>query len=147
MQQQVRVGVACIIKKQQDDIDTNCVLIGKRRSSHGASKIQLPGGHLEFGEELEQCVRREVMEETGLNVHNIKMFTLTNDIMKEDNKHYVTIFMTCELVCNSDEAQNLESHKNEFWKWIEWNELIHYGDQMFLPLYNVVVNKKLNPFI
>lgn len=40
-----------------------------RGSFHG-----LVAGFLEVGETLEQCVRREVMEETGLTIKNITYF-------------------------------------------------------------------------
>lgn len=60
---------------------------------------QLPGGHLEYGESFEGCAAREVLEETGLKVDfNSALFlTATNDIMAEEGKHYVTIFVACML--------------------------------------------------
>ena len=132
----VRVGVACIIKKQP-----NLILIGQRKGSHGVSKIQLPGGHLEFGEQWEQCCAREVKEETGLEVSHSSFFACTNDYMEQDGKHYITIFMLAELKDPEQEPQNLEPHKNEFWRWIEWDELRsneQYKDNLFLPLHNLV---------
>ena len=61
----VRVGVAVIIMRQ------NTILLGERIGSHGANTWATPGGHLEFGESVEQCAIREVFEETGLNVSKI----------------------------------------------------------------------------
>ena len=58
----VRVGVAVIIKHQ------NTILLGERIGAHGANTWATPGGHLEFGESVEQCAIREVFEETGLKL-------------------------------------------------------------------------------
>lgn len=53
----------------------------------------MPGGHLEFGESFENCATREILEETGLTVQNARFLTATNDVMEDEGKHYVTIFM------------------------------------------------------
>lgn len=38
-----------------------------------------PGGAMEIGESLEQCVRREVLEETGLHVHPMAITSIDSD--------------------------------------------------------------------
>jgi ADP-ribose pyrophosphatase YjhB (NUDIX family) len=58
--------------------------------------FQCPGGHLEYGESFAETAAREVLEETGLEVGNIKFLTATNDVFGE-GKHYVTIFVTCTI--------------------------------------------------
>lgn len=57
-----------------------------------------PGGHLEFNESFEDCAAREVLEETGLEVTDIRFLTAINNANMEGGKHYVTIFVGCRLV-------------------------------------------------
>ena len=54
----------------------------------------LCGGHLEYGETFEECAKREVAEETGLKIENVKFLTAVESIFEEEGRHYVTIFMT-----------------------------------------------------
>ena len=66
-----KVGVGVIVIKDGK------ILLGKRKGPHGGGFWAFPGGHLEFNESLEDCARREVLEETGISIKNIKKFTLT----------------------------------------------------------------------
>ena len=109
------IGVAVIIVKNGE------VLLGKRRNSHGEGAWALPGGHLEWNESITECALREVFEETGLIVKNIKHAAFTNDVFTKEEKHYVTLFVTAEYV--SGEVQLKEPHKCGGWFWFAWNQL------------------------
>jgi hypothetical protein len=59
--------------------------------------IATPGGHLDFGESPEACAARETMEETGVSVINVQFVAITNDVLADADKHYVTIWMRGEV--------------------------------------------------
>lgn len=126
MPDQVRVGVGAFILSSSSSSSTQnpTFLIGKRLGSHGAGTYALPGGHLEFGESPEECASREILEETGLQVKNLRFLTATNDVLREDRKHYVTMFVVCERVSEEQEARVMEVDKCEGWEWISWEELL-----------------------
>ncbi|KAL5553533.1 hypothetical protein UlMin_040934 [Ulmus minor] len=120
------------------------LLLGKRRSSIGDSTFALPGGHLEFGESFEQCAKREVKEETGLDIEKIEYLTVTNNVFLEQPKpsHYVTIFMRAILQDAEQLPQNLEPNKCDGWDWYHWDNL---PNPLFWPL-EKMVNSGYNPF-
>jgi 8-oxo-dGTP diphosphatase len=82
-----QVGVAVFI------VRGDRFLMGKRRGAHGHDTWSVPGGHLEFGETFEEAARREVAEETGLSITNIRFAAITNDLFPVERKHYVTVWM------------------------------------------------------
>ncbi|KAF8791908.1 Nucleotide triphosphate diphosphatase NUDT15 like protein [Argiope bruennichi] len=115
------VGIAVLVI---NNLYPNCVILGKRKGNIGAGLYQLPGGHLEFGESWEDAAYREVLEETGLQIKNIKYFYAVNSIVKEQNYHYVTVFMKAEVDEQGiSEPINMEPDKCEGWKWVKWDEL------------------------
>lgn len=65
--------------------------------THSLGTFAPPGGHLEHGESLEECAARETLEETDLVVSGMRFLTATNDIFSEKDKHYVTLYVACEL--------------------------------------------------
>ncbi len=68
----------------------------------------LPGGAVETGERLEEGVRREVLEETGLVVKPVRLFTIFERIMRDEQGeaeyHYVLVDYLCRVISGSLEA-------------------------------------------
>lgn len=96
------------------------ILLGKRKGSHAAGTWAFPGGHLEFGESVEDCARREVLEETGLKVLSLELGPWVANIIDEQ-KHYVTLFAYVNDF--EGELQLLEPDKCEGWHWFSPKEL------------------------
>lgn len=120
---QVQVGVGIIIVRD------GRVLLGERQGSHGSGTWALPGGHLEFGESVADCAKREVFEETGLEIHDVRSVAFTNDIFEENQKHYVTLFVMA--VQWRGEPKVMEPQKCKGWEWCEWDNL---PNPLFTPL-------------
>ena len=97
------------------------VLLGKRIGAHAGGTWAFPGGHLEYGEDPVECIRREIMEETGLTVEKISFWCYTNDLYPVEGRHYITLVFFAEY--EGGEPQNLEPHKCEKWGWFDWDSL------------------------
>jgi 8-oxo-dGTP diphosphatase len=110
-----RVGVGVIIVRNR------LVLLGKRKGGHGAGTWATPGGHLEFGETVEECARRETLEETGLILRAVFDGPFTNNLFEVERKHYVTLFVVSPS--ESGEPQLLEPQKCCGWEWFSWDHL------------------------
>lgn len=133
-QDRPKVGVAVILKKDRK------VLLGHRLSKHGEHTWGFPGGHLELGESIEDCARRETLEEIGVELQNFILGPFTNDVF-DSNKHYVTIFVLADLD-DSAAIQVMEPEKCERWEWFAWEDLPR---PLFLPIENLLKNS-YHPF-
>ena len=109
MEQEItKVGIGVMIFKDGK------VLLGKRKSLHGQGEYAAPGGHLEYMESFEDCARREVREECGVEIKNLKFLHVAN-IMVYAPKHYINVSFTAEWA--SGESEVLEPEKLEGWAW------------------------------
>lgn len=103
------------------------VLLGKRHDDpekassllNGAGKWTMPGGKLEFGETFEAGAKRETLEETGLQLNNLRVICVNNDMV--ETAHFVTIGLFCNdftgepKVCEPDEITE--------WRWFDLDDL------------------------
>ncbi|MGE5334694.1 MAG: nucleotide triphosphate diphosphatase NUDT15 [Nitrososphaerota archaeon] len=105
------------------------ILLGRRKNAHGAGDWSPPGGHLEFGEAPEEAAAREVLEETGLPLENIRLVGVVNSVFHDEQKHYVTLFMMADCPEGSPEVR--EPEKCEAWEWYTWP---HLPMPLFMPL-------------
>ena len=92
------------------------VLLGKRKGSHWQGEYAWPGGHLEYMESFEQCARREIREECGIEIANIR-FQFLSHIKKYLPKHYVHVGLVADW--QSGEPKVMEPKKSLDWEWFD----------------------------
>lgn len=109
-----KVGIGVVVFKNGK------VLVGQRKSAHGTGEYAWPGGHLEHLESFEACARREVKEETDLEIQNIRFLRLAN-VTTYAPKHYVDIALIADW--KSGEAKVMEPDKLESWAWFDLGNL------------------------
>src|SRR6266550_2210286 len=89
------LGVGAII------IESGRVLLVERGREPLKGYWSLPGGVLEIGEKLADGIRREVMEETGLEIELLSVVEFFERIMKDADGvaeyHYVLIDYLCRV--------------------------------------------------
>lgn len=114
-------------------IKGNKIVLGMRQGSHCAGQYNLPGGHIDYGEDLTIAAIREVKEETGLNV-NVRMFDknrvdwfITNNLLPVGKlkRHYLGAFLVADYV--SGELVTKEPMKNKGYNWTSYDTLLHHA--------------------
>jgi 8-oxo-dGTP diphosphatase len=95
------------------------LLLGKRKNIYGSGSWNLPGGHLEKNEKMEDGALRELFEETGLKGERAVFLNLVNDIREDE--HYLQIGFFVEDF--SGEVQVSEPDRCERWEWFDFDDL------------------------
>ena len=104
------VGVGALIFKRDR------ILMAQRGKEPLKGLWSLPGGALELGESLADGVRREVREETGLEIRPLGVLQIFERIMRDaagaPEYHYVLIDYVCRIVggelCAGDDVCAVE---------------------------------------
>lgn len=112
MQKIVTAGVICCQEK---------ILIAQRK--HGKPQEyfwEFPGGKLEKGETLEQCLHREIWEEFHLDV-NVDRFFMESAFDYETGSILLKVFWAS---CRNPDISWMDSHERI--KWITPRELDEY---------------------
>jgi thioredoxin reductase len=77
---------------------------------------EVTGGHLEDGESIEECIKREIVEETNLNLINIKYYLGEADSEINGTSYRIFSFLV-ELDMNKE--MKLEETKISDFKWVD----------------------------
>lgn len=95
-------------------------------------KWEFPGGKLEKGESLPECLARELMEELGVTIENIRSLTTIDSVLPDGRPLHVHFF-TCAL------AGNLPQKKeHEALQWVDPEDLDGFD---FCPSDAAVISK------
>ena len=99
--------------------DAGEMLVLKRapRMSYKPGSWDLPGGHLKIGEMFEECLAREIEEETGLRVRIDRLLGLHNSV-----EPYVQAIYACRLN-GRRETIRLRPHEHVESRWVRLSDL------------------------
>lgn len=114
----------------------------------------LPGGAIELGETFSESVKREVKEETGLNVEVGELIDCKESFFKLPYKdkcvHSLLLFYLCEIVDGDLSLDNLAQDEKDTVAMPEWVDLDQVKDMKFMSTIDCVeiINKaiKMNNF-
>ena len=90
------------------------ILLIKRRRAPEAGSWNLPGGRVGFLERVEDAIRRETLEETGLTIRLTRFLHITQ-MLGQDGQHWVSPVWLAEAAGRN--ARNLEPEKAEAVAW------------------------------
>ena len=95
------------------------------RSHKWDNKYIIPGGHVEYGEKLEEALKREILEETGLSIFNIKLLGIkecfySNEFYKD--RHFIFI----DYRCDSKSSDVILNDEAEEYVWTKLSDLSKY---------------------
>lgn len=109
-----------IIEIHEGNQSKGIVLIERGKAPFGKA---LPGGKVEYGETVENAVRREMWEEVNLQLHELRQFHVYSEPSRDFRHHSVEITHTAKAFQNpqaGDDAAKAFVVKLED---IPWNEL------------------------
>ncbi|MFB6246547.1 MAG: NUDIX hydrolase [Candidatus Pacearchaeota archaeon] len=110
------------------DPETKKILIGKRKKDENIKELTwaFPGGRPEYGEELEDSIKREIKEETNYDAESLGVIHAKTYPEKRD---LLSIYFLCELTGGEGNPQD---DFDEI-KWVEPSEIENYFSTSFHP--------------
>ncbi|WP_339214321.1 NUDIX domain-containing protein [Solibacillus sp. FSL W8-0372] len=115
-------------------IRDNRILIIKRShtDSFGAGTWEVVGGNLNFGESLEEALKREFLEEVGLRI-TVKSLLFSTTFFTSNDRQIVLLSYLCE----SEESQISLSSEHEQYLWASKEELLTFLPKEILADYEL----------
>lgn len=120
-------GIGVVVFKEDH------VLLIRRNKPPKEDEWSIPGGAQDLGETLLDCARREVREETGIEIENITLLKAVDFIDKDENNdirfHYSLIdymadYKSGDLVAGDDAFDAKWVHIDDFKSYNLWQETI-----------------------
>lgn len=115
------VGVGAVVVRD------GRALIVKRAHEPRKGEWSLPGGMLDLGESLPDAARREVKEETGLDVHPGPIIDTFDRVHRDPDGRIRYHFVIVDFVCEAPQGEPVAGSDAEAVAWVTAEELEAYG--------------------
>ena len=134
-QQHIKIGIGVMI------LDGDKILLGHRaknkKDTGGIYETDcwtLPGGKQEYNETFFEGAKREVKEETNLDIDNLELFNAADDI--QPDRHYITLHIIARE--HQGTLKVMEPHIEDDWKWFPLDDLpekLYSPSEKFIQAY------------
>lgn len=124
------------------DASKNKVLLLKKKTDQkiGPGAWLLPGGTVEFGEDIEIALIREIEEETNLKIQNLELLVTKKMVIQET--HWLGLYYLGEVSSEND-LKNMEQSKHETVQFVSLKEVPDLRDYTVLQFVkNIQSNKE-----
>jgi len=114
----IGVGVGALIFNTEGK-----VFLARRgpKARNESGKWDFPGGSVEFGERIEDAVRREIREEFDMDIRVIELLDVCNHIIKDEGQHWVSPSFIARHV--GSEPRIVETGKNSEIGWFSLDDI------------------------
>lgn len=98
VEKQPKTSILLVIIRKREGTDDEEFLVNKRLRQPYYGKVGLLTGKVRFGEKLEEAVKRELYEETGLKAATIKLLSVYHKIRTRENETVQDVLFYRHLV-------------------------------------------------
>lgn len=110
------VSLECFVKK-----DGKYLMLHRHPNKKIMPNVWMaPGGKRDFNEGLFECARREILEETGLTITNLKVKVTGNAYLKDLDTEFYFHFIIADWV----NGEVVDEHENGTLEWLTPEEML-----------------------
>lgn len=114
----IGVGVGAMILNEENKM---LLLLKRKKARNEGGKWCFLGGEVEFGETLEQAVKREAKEEIGCEIEIEKLLKVVDHIIPAEKQHWCNPIFKAKITDGI--PKNMEPEKFEKMEWFSIQEL------------------------
>ncbi len=100
--------------------DKNQILFVKRKNNPFKNNLSLPGGFVNYGEKIEDALKREVKEETSLSIEPLEILGVYSDPDRDPRYHVISSVFVCLIM---DGMNGKDGYDARGRCWVNINEI------------------------